>query len=96
MIIKKQEVEANAKFDNAENAATVCIAMFYYRIDTHLELIERPPANLFCPRRILILIPLNAPPHKLHLHLQTLRLHQRDVGDQPIPLHPLLRSPPAS
>ena len=44
-----QRLEVQVNFDNAENAVSVCIAMSYHRIDTHLELLERPPANLFCP-----------------------------------------------
>ena len=44
-----QRLEVQVNFDNAENAASVCIAMSYHRIDTNLELLERPPANIFCP-----------------------------------------------
>ena len=46
---RMQRLEVQVNFDNAENAASVCIAMSCHRIDTQLELLERPPANLFCP-----------------------------------------------
>ena len=98
MIVKKQE-EADAKIDNAEGSATVCIAMSYLilvLIWTLFIFIEWPPANLLSPQSILILILPNRPPHKLHLYLQTQQFNQRDMGDHPIPFHSLFHTPTSS